>query len=321
MYYYKKKGMWIFKPEEKRAAHNVSVVDYLQKHYGLSFKKDGRGFRCCEHNSLFVHGDEKAWYWNSRAIGGGDVIEFVIKYENKTYAEALETVIDPQHSESVTYTAAPKRTEPPVRELLLPPKAQGQYKRVFAYLTQTRCIDPKIVECLMHKKYLYEDCRGNCVFIGYNTTGLPAYAALRSTNTNQRFRRDATGSDKSNGFYLKGYNLRKVYVFEAPIDLLSHATLANISAENPREWLNSTRLSIGGVNDAALGRFLTDYPQVEEICFCLDNDPAGIKATEKYIVKYADMGYKVSSEPPTHKDYNEDLKAAVNCYDSVAVKL
>ena len=318
MYFYKKKQMWIFTDEEKDNAHSISTIDYLQRNYGLTFKQDGRGYRCREHNSLFVHADQKAWYWNSRGIGGGDVIEFVIKYENKSYADALVQVINPMQEDTVSYIKAPERTEPQERELLLPPKTQGQFKRVFAYLTKTRCIDSKIVDCLIHKKFIYEDARGNCVFVGYNKTGLPAYAALRSTNTNHRFRRDAVGSDKANGFYLKGFNKQKLYVFESPIDLLSHATLKNLESGNSREWLDSTRLSLAGVSDNALKHFLNEYPEVEEICFCLDNDAAGINATEKYMAKYADWGLKVSSEPPTLKDYNEDLQAVVRNFNITA---
>lgn len=320
MYFYKKKQMWIFTPQEKEAAHNISTIDYLQRNYGLHFKQDGRGFRCREHNSLFVHADQKAWYWNSHGIGGGDVIEFVSKYENKSYADALTQVINPTRSDTVSYMKAPEQTAPPERELLLPPKTQGQFKRVFAYLTKTRCINPKIVDCLMHKKFIYEDVRGNCVFVGYNKIGLPAYAAIRSTNTNHRFRRDATGSDKANGFYLKGYNTHKLYVFESPIDLLSHASLKNLTSGNPREWLNSTRLSLAGVSDNALKHFLSDYPDVEEICFCLDNDAAGLEATDMCMRKYAAKGYNVSSEPPTLKDYNEDLVSFVNANLSVMKK-
>ena len=110
---------------------------------------------------------------------------------------------------------------------------------------------------------------------------------------------------------MKGFNKKKLYVFEAPIDLLSHATLKNLESGNRREWLNSARLSLAGVSDNALKRFLNDYPEVEEICFCLDNDAAGKEATEMLMMKYAAKGYTVSSEPPAHKDYNEDLQAAV----------
>ena len=99
MYYYKKKGEWFFTPEEKQAAKDISVIDYLTQNYGFSFKKEGRGFRCREHDSFVVKADEHTWFWNSQRMGGGDIIEFVKQYENKTYAEALVTIINPMQSE------------------------------------------------------------------------------------------------------------------------------------------------------------------------------------------------------------------------------
>lgn len=309
MFYYKKKDICIFTPEEKDEARNISVIDFIQRNYNMTFKKVSGGFRCEQHNSLFVRSDEKSWYWNSRGYGGGDVISFVRKYENKTFEEALLTILKPNVSESVTYSKAKdKPSEPQERELMLPLKKEGKYDRVFAYLTKTRCIDKSIVTTLLHHKFIYQDEHNNCVFVGYNKVGLPAYASIRTTLTDKKFRREAFGSDKSNGFYIKGYNREALYVFEAPIDLLSHATLENIRAGNNREWLNSSRLSLGGVCDTALLHYLKEYPEVKKIIFCLDNDPAGIEATEKYMQKYADKGFTVSSEPPALKDYNEDLK-------------
>lgn len=308
MYYIKKKQMWIFNDNEKVAAHNVSVIDFLTRYYGFSFKQIGRSYRCREHDSLFVKADERTWYWNSRHIGGGDAIDFVMKNEDKTYGEALEIVINPTHSDRIQYKPAPKNAANRKKNTLeLPPKAKGQFKRVFSYLTISRCISPTIVKILMHKKYIYEDNRGNCVFVGKNKNGTPVYGLIRSTNTNSSYRRDADGSDKDNSFYLKGHNLRKVYVFESPIDLLSHATLVNVRKSNSGEWLNATRLSLGGNSDVALAHFVKEYTEVEEICFCVDNDMGGKKAIDAYAQKYKDMGFIVTRETPKLKDFNEDL--------------
>ena len=73
MRYNKDKDMYFFTSEEKAEAHNISVIDYLQRNYGFTFKRDGNGFRCREHNSLFIHSDEKSWYWNRHGFGGGGV--------------------------------------------------------------------------------------------------------------------------------------------------------------------------------------------------------------------------------------------------------
>ncbi len=316
MYYYKKKDMYIFSDEEKQQAHNISVIDYLQRVYGFSFKKSGQGYRCVEHDSLVIKANEKLWYWNSLGMGGGDIIEFVMKYEHISYDNALKRILNPTvSSDNYNYKQAPKNIVHEKHELKMPPKKQGKYNRVFAYLTKTRCIDRNIINLLFTKRLIYEDANhGNCVFVGYNKEGKCVYANIHTTMTESKFKGDVYGADKNNGFYIKGINTKKVYVFEAPIDLLSHATICNIAADNCREWLKCTRLALGGVSDNALEHFLKEYPEVEEICFCLDSDGKGMQAIEKYMLKYAAKGYKVTSQPPKLKDYNEDLVYMVkNC--------
>lgn len=318
MYYLKKKQMWIFNDNDKQAASNVSVVDFLTRHYGFSIKKIGDSYRCKEHDSLLIRANEQTWYWNSKCIGGFGVIDFVMKYENKSYAEALETVINPSHKEQTQYKPAPKKASNQRKKIFeLPPKAEGMFKRAYAYLTVSRCISPDIVKILMHKQYIYEDKRSNCVFVGKNKNCTPVYGLIRSTNTNRKFRMDVQGSDKENSFYLKGRNLHKVYVFESPIDLLSHATLANMKSGNNGEWINATRLSLGGNNDVALAHFVREYPEIEEICFCVDNDKGGERAIESYAQKYKDMGYIVTREIPKLKDFNDDLVNMVRPHPNI----
>lgn len=321
MFYYKKKDMYIFTPEEKSEAHNISTTDYLSTNYGLSFKKDGKGYRCIEHNSLVVNADDKAWFWNSLSVGGGDIIAFVSKIDDSldcravelSYEQSLKTVLKPISSESNTYHSTYKKGKKQVverksKEIHLPPKKQGRYNRLFAYLIQSRKLDKDIVSCLCKHHYLYEDQRGNVVFVGKDKNKEPKYGAIRGTLTDKQYRKECTGSDKANGFYLQGYDKETLFVFEAPIDMLSHATLINIACDSKTAWLNSCRLSLGCVSDTALAHYLQEYPTTRNIVFCLDNDKAGIEATEKYMQKYSDLGYNVSNQPSSvGKDYNDEL--------------
>lgn len=316
MYYYAKKDMYIFTEDEKKQAKNVSTLAFLEQTYGFTFKKQGSFYRCIEHDSLVIRSDCKGWYWNSRKEGGADVLQWLQNIENKTYEQALVTVLHavPDNKNSAPpkspYVQAPAK-QPEEKELLMPPRVNGQYKCVFAYLTKTRCIDPSIVNTLMHHNYLYEDTRHNCVFVGYDKVGFPAYATIRTTLSDVRYRKDVYGSKKANGFYLQGQIKDTVYVFESPIDLLSHATICNLYGGN-KEWLKYSRLSLGGVSDVALDHYLKNYPEVKKIRLCLDNDPAGITASEKMTAKYIPLGYDVRSIPPEKKDYNDDLKEIIN---------
>lgn len=320
MFYYRKKDIYVFDDVEKRQAHDISVLSYLEQNFGLTFKRAGQGYKCVEHNSLFIQNDEKRWYWNSKAIGGTDAVALVQKLDENLepravplqYDRALYTIMKPIANETTSYSKAkPKDSVPEKKELQLPKKKDGQYNRVYAYLTKTRGIDRRIIDILVEKKYIYEDVKGNCVFIGKNKFGKPVYAALRTTATERNFRIEAEGSDKTNGFYLRGFKKDTVYVFEAPIDLLSHATLENMSHNNPKAWLQQSRLSLGGVSDNALEHYLINNPSVQNIVLCLDSDLAGLKAVDNITAKYSEKGYNVSAEPPAAKDYNEMLQAVL----------
>ena len=98
---------------------------------------------------------------------------------------------------------------------------------------------------------LYEDAEHhNCVFVGKNSAGQAKYAGLRGTydRDGKGFRGDVTGSDKRVGFALPyDRSSDQVFVFEAPIDLMSYLTLH-------RNTPNA--LALCGLYDGALQAYL-----------------------------------------------------------------
>ena len=303
-----------FTDDELAQARKASVVDYLTRQ-GYSFKKEGNQFRCAEHNSLVIKADETTWFWNSRGTGGRNLIDFKVRIEDMSFAQAVEDIIGyaPAAAQARTEPPAPIKESPapkPPAKFALPKKFDGKYSRAYAYLCH-RGIDPQITSILMKKGYIYQDVRNNVVFVGYNGKEA-AYAALRSTADEFKFRGEAAGSDKAYGFKIGGYDKESVYVFESPIDLLSHATLANLEAGNNRAWLNSSRISLGGCSShACLEQYLKENPTINRIVCCLDNDEAGRKATETIRGKFTAKGYRVDTEVPILKDFNEDLISKV----------
>ena len=106
---------------------------------------------------------------------------------------------------------------------------------------------------------------------------------------------------------MKGQSNEGVYVFESFIDAMSHAELTNIRYGKSDAWIKHNRLSLSGTSDVALDSWLKRNPDVSKICFCLDNDDAGRRATNKMVQKYRDIGYEVYVTYPSAKDYNEEL--------------
>ena len=95
-------------------------------------------------------------------------------------------------------------------------------------------------------------------------------------------------------------------MFEAPIDLLSAATLYH--QRSPDEWDSVHYLSLGGVSLKALEQYLADHQEVRKITLCLDNDKPGREAAAKIRAALETKGYKViDALPPSGKDWNQHL--------------
>jgi DNA primase len=99
-------------------------------------------------------------------------------------------------------------------------------------------------------------------------------------------------------------------LYESPVDILAHATIHKMGQT---EW-DGFRLSLGGVSSAALNRFLERHPNITSIQIALDNDKAGIDATNRIVMevlsdkRYAHIKISVTP-PPIGKDYADTLKA------------
>lgn len=185
---------------------------------------------------------------------------------------------------------------------------------MFAYLIGTRKIDKQLVYDLVKLNKVYENKYYNCcVFVGHDQDGAAKYAAIRGTNPTVQYRKDVTGSDKSYPFavhisegkiYKDGQlKSKSLFVFESPIDLMSYLSLLKLHRLN---YIEAHCISLGGVSDLALDRFLSEHPHVTEITLCLDNDEAGRFACEQISQKYSEH-YNIIRHSPDNKDFNEDL--------------
>ena len=214
-----------FTPEQLDKAKNADIIAFLNGYMGLEFKPSGKYYQCVQHNSLIIYSDRKGFVWNSQGISGGDTIDFLRKAEGKSFPEAVEIIIG--ESAAAIYTPAPKyRAE--AGQLVLPKRADGQYNRVFAYLNQTRGISVDIISDFIHSKQLYQDTKGNCVFVGHDEMGTEKFGCIRGTLTEKKYRGDCKNSDKRYAFHQMGTDTSRLYIFEAPIDLLSHCTLTDM---------------------------------------------------------------------------------------------
>jgi len=111
------------------------------------------------------------------------------------------------------------------------------------------------------------------------------------------------GSNPRCSFHHAGTSDR-LYVFEAPIDLLSFLT------RYPRGWQEHSFVSLCGTSEHAMLWMLEQNPSIQSVCLCLDHDEAGIKASGRLAEILHEHGYdSVGMIQPEHKDWNKGVKA------------
>ena len=93
----------------------------------------------------------------------------------------------------------------------------------------------------------------------------------------------------------------RLFVFEAPIDLLSFLCLFK------KDWQKQSYLALGGVGEKALLRFLSDRPNIKTVYLCLDSDQAGSDACSR-LAELVPEGLTVHRLVPLYKDWNEVLQ-------------
>ena len=189
-------------------ANAVSLEDFLRTQ-GETLIKSGREYRWKEHDSLTVRGNK--WFRHSQSKGGYP-IDFVMEFYGKSFPEAVQLLTgESAEGQSEASTAPPTAFHLPLHNRTA--------DRAIQYLTESRGLNKTLVEAFLLSGDIYEDAkRHNVVFVGRDRSGTPRYAHVRGTA--DPFRQDIAGSDKSYPFHYEG-NGNQLFVFEAPIDLLS----------------------------------------------------------------------------------------------------
>lgn len=272
--------------EQIDRANQVNLEQFLRSQ-GEELVKSGREYRWNNHDSLTVKGNK--WFRHSQNKGGYP-IDFVMEFYDKTFPEAMQMLIGEEAIE-IAAELAPKA------EFRIPPRCESNDK-IIKYLAEERKLPQELIERFIADGLIYEDAiHHNVVFVGKDINGIPRYAHCRGTA--DKFRMDVTGSDKSYGFCYRGEG-NELFVFEAPIDLLSHIALY------PAGWREHSYLSLGGVSPKALERFLSERKNIESIYIATDNDEAGNNAAEK-LAELIPQEISVYRFLPNAKDWNEEL--------------
>ena len=208
-----------FTDEQKQRAAEVDLEEFLRQR-GEKLLPSGRDKRLDRDHSVTIRGCE--WF-DHDSRQGGNAISFVRWFYNYSYPEAVKALLGGE--QGTIYPSAAEREKPPQKPFELP-EANTNMRRIFAYLMKHRHIDRDVIAYFAKAKTLFEDSKyHNCVFVGTDEQGVPRHAHKRSTNSQGKsFKVNVEGSRPQYSFHHVGQD-GLLYVFEAPIDLLSFLTL------------------------------------------------------------------------------------------------
>ena len=293
-----------FTEEQKRQANEVDLAEFLRRQ-GEKLLPSGRDYRLDSDHSVTIRGSE--WF-DHETQTGGHAIDFVRTHYGMTFPEAVTMLLGGEQGQC--YPQAREKTPPPSKPFALPP-ANRNMRRVYAYLMKHRHIDRDVITHFARAGVLYEDeTYHNVVFVGKDETGTARHAHKRSTNsTGKAFRQNVEGSDPRYSFHHLGRD-GCLFVFEAPIDLLSYLSLY------PEDWNEHSYVACCGTSIQPVLKLLERQPQINTVLLCLDNDEAGHLASRRMKEQLAER-YTVERLIPAHKDWNDDLTAEEPSYAQV----
>ena len=289
-----------FSDEEIERAGQVDLVDLL-KSQGEDLKKEGSWYR-------WYDGDQKVSikgniFYHQYEHKRGNAIDFVRRFMNKSFADAVNYLLDGKGGETI-YTK-PRVYQPHIPKPFRLPPEDSSNDAAENYLIEVRRIDEDVVEDFIDAGLVYQTSNKgykNVVFVGIDENEEAKHAHLRGVYGN--FKGNIESSDDRYSFHWNGTS-NEIYLFEAPIDLMSFVCM------NDKEWQEHTYVAACGVSDMALLQCLKDHPELNKVYLCLDNDLKGLEFDERIATKLSEMGYDCKILVPNNKDWNEDLKELV----------
>ncbi len=165
-----------FTKEQRERARRTYLANFLISQ-GEQVKRSGSEYE-------WLDGSQKVtirghlWY-HQYEQKGGDAVDFVRRFYNKDYTEAVQMLLNNGGSQIITSPPIEKEHKP----FKLPPR-NDRMSRVFSYLLLTRGIDKDVLFEFVRKKMIYESADyHNVVFVGYDLNGIPRHAHKRGTVT------------------------------------------------------------------------------------------------------------------------------------------
>ena len=296
---------------------NIPLREVLDR-YGFEAKREGTTLRAkSDLHNIVVTGS--MWFDNKAGIGGAGAIDLVIHLAKVDFSGACRSLADEFLPLAAGQTALsfPKRWQEPshpekksFEELaaIYAVRDDSNWQIARAYLVEQRKISPPLVDELHARGSIYaNDHRPNpsLVFLHRDQHGKVRGASLRDTKHQSAFR-PCLGNKLTAWFTIGNLaEADRIAAVESPIDALSYYSLFGCRGGG---------LAVVSCAGATVPHelMLQACDRRQALVVALDNDPAGERGRRKTQNETTDWkGFKLLSDCPKHKDWNDDLTAVI----------
>jgi hypothetical protein len=291
----------------------IPLRDVLE-HYGFETKPEGTTLRARSgHHNIVVTGSR--WFDNKANVGGGGAIDLVMHIAGVEFSAACRSLADEFRplaaAQSDVSFPSSLRSQPATgkksfEELaaIYAVRDDSSWWIARAYLVEQRKISHPLVDELHARGSIYaNDHRPNpsLVFLHLDQHGKARGATLRDTRHQSAFR-PCLGNKLTAWFTIGNLaEADRIVAVESPIDALSYYSFFGCSGDS---------LAVVSCAGATV-----PYELMFQACdrrrsfvVALDNDAAGERGWAKAWDDTVDWaGFRLSSECPTYKDWNDDL--------------
>ncbi|MGY3725454.1 Toprim-like [Granulicatella balaenopterae] len=248
--------MAFYTREEIKEATLLPIEEYIELTGIGNFTRKKGNFWNVEINgsdSIVIDLRKNIYYHNSQAENG-NIINFIQKFENATFPEAVKKALTLKREEKIVDFTADEETKEPFEYYY---NDSPNFYRARNYLINERKLSPYLIDKLHEANLIREDEFGNAIFV-WTENGKPNGKVVGATQQRIKDNFDKDGNKLPKKFIAKnseflGFNISlgtpdKFYVFEAPIDLLSYYTL------HP-ELKNCRLIAMDGVKTRSISNF------------------------------------------------------------------
>lgn len=204
----------------------ISIIE-IAKEYGLTPVRKGNHYSLEEHDSVVIYPESNTFFRHKSSVGG-DIFAFMQEIPEinvgfkDVYLEMSKRIdrskepvpmedrpakpktIFSKQTNTFNINESLNQCEDRERKLLSKVAIEPVNKNVKAYLIQTRCINPDVVDDFISKGLVKQEkgIKGyrNALFIGYNDVGYITAICKKSCSSHGKFKGDVEGSNYAYGW-------------------------------------------------------------------------------------------------------------------------